>query len=80
MSYSSSQLQQQFREVRIYALDYPNTDVVLESNKRVVVRLNDAIAARNLAYNLRHAGYQCAIRSGLKTSSFYVQAHLNSPV
>lgn len=51
---------------------YRDTEIVLETNKKVVVRCPDDVEARGLMRSLRHEGFTAYMRKGLKTDRFYV--------
>lgn len=51
------------------------TSIVLETNKKVVVRCPDDIEARGLLRTLRHEGYCAFMKKGLKTDRYYVAVY-----
>lgn len=52
-----------------------DTSIVLETNKKVVVRCPDDIEARGLLHTLRHEGYCAFMKKGLKTDRYYVAVY-----
>lgn len=51
------------------------TSIVLETNKKVVVRCPNDIEARGLLRTLRHEGYCAFMKKGLKTDRYYVAVY-----
>lgn len=51
---------------------FQNTSIVLETNKKVVVRCPDDIEARGLLRTLHNEGYCAFMKKGLKTDCYYV--------
>ena len=49
-----------------------DTSIVLETNKKVVLRCPDDIEARGLVRSLRHEGFTAFMKKGLKTDRYYV--------
>lgn len=78
MSFPCSDFSDQYKTISQYAKDFSG-EVVLETNKRVVVRFNADADARSFAYNLRHQDFACAVRPGLKTDARYAQVVLKYP-
>ena len=52
-----------------------DTSIVLETNKKTVIRCPDDIEARGLLRSLHHDGYTAAMKKGLKTDSYYVAVY-----
>lgn len=50
------------------------SEVILETNKRVVMWCPDQVCAKNLAIRITDAGYHYEVRQGLKSNNWYVQA------
>ena len=48
------------------------TSIVLETNKKIVLRCPDDIEARGLVRSLRHEGFTAFMKKGLKTDRYYV--------
>lgn len=78
MSFAPAQMASQYREISFCAKDFFG-EVVLETNKRVVVRFERETDARAFRYNAQHMGYGCALKPGLKSQAMYAQVVLNSP-
>ena len=49
-----------------------DTSIVLETNKKIVLRCPDDIEARGLVRSLRHEGFTAFMKKGLKTDRYYV--------
>ena len=49
-----------------------DTSIVLETNKKVVLRCLDDIEARGLVRSLRHKGFPAFMKKDLKTDRYYV--------
>lgn len=54
---------------------FMGTSIVLETNKKVVVRCPDDIEARDLLRTLRREGYCVFMKKGLKTDRYYVAVY-----
>lgn len=54
---------------------FQDTSIVLETNKKVVVRCPDDIEARGLLRTLRREGYCVFMKKGLKTDRYYVAVY-----
>jgi hypothetical protein len=54
---------------------YPDTSIVLETNKKVVLRCPDDVVARGLLRSLRHEGFAAFMKKGLMTDRFYVAVY-----
>ena len=54
---------------------FQDTSIVLETNKKVVVRCPDDIEARGLLRTLRREGYCASMKKGLKTDRYYVAVY-----
>ena len=54
---------------------FQDTSIVLETNKKIVIRCPDDIEARGLLRTLRHEGYCAFMKKGLKTNRFYVAVY-----
>ena len=54
---------------------YRDTSIVLETNKKVVVRCPDDIEARGLVRSLHHEGFTAFMKKGLKTDRYYVAVY-----
>ena len=52
-----------------------DTSIVLETNKKIVIRCPDDIEARGLLRTLRHEGYCVFMKKGLKTDRYYVAVY-----
>ena len=52
-----------------------DTSIVLETNKKIVVRCPDDIEARGLVRSLRHEGFTAFMKKGLKTDRYYVAVY-----
>lgn len=78
MAFAPSDFEQQYKELSRYADDFSG-QVVLETNKRVVVRFKTNHQARLFAFAIRHVDYQCDIERGRKTNAMYAQVFLNAP-
>lgn len=79
MSFPPSAFEDQYRFLRTHVRMYLGTSVVLETNKRVVIRCEEDLEAKALARNLHREGFSVGIRKGLKSQAWYVQALLNAP-
>jgi hypothetical protein len=80
MSAAISDLTPQLTELNTILSQYPNAEVVLTTNRRMVIRCTDGVVARFLANDLRANDYhQLNTKRGLKTSRYYVQVGFNSP-
>ena len=54
---------------------FQDTSIVLETNKKVVIRCPDDIEARGLLRTLRHEGYCAFMKKGLNTDRYYVAVY-----
>lgn len=79
MSLSPAVLDPQYKEVRQYISDFPETSVVRETNKRIIVRCTARHDAETIARGLTNDGYRCAIRKGKQSPASYIQVLLNAP-
>ena len=52
-----------------------DTSIVLETNKKIVIRCPDDIEARGLLRTLRRDGYCVSMKKGLKTDRYYVAVY-----
>ena len=52
-----------------------DTSIVLETNKKIVIRCPDDIEARGLLRTLRREGYCVSMKKGLKTDRYYVAVY-----
>ena len=52
-----------------------DTSIVLETNKKIVIRCPDDIEARGLLRTLRHEGHCVFMKKGLKTDRYYVAVY-----
>ena len=52
-----------------------DTSIVLETNKKIVIRCPDDIEARGLVRTLRREGYCVSMKKGLKTDRYYVAVY-----
>ena len=52
-----------------------DTSIVLETNKKIVVRCPDDIQARGLVRSLRHEGFTAFMKKGLKTDRYYIAVY-----
>ena len=52
-----------------------DTSIVLETNKKIVIRCPDDIEARGLLRTLRRDGYCVFMKKGLKTDRYYVAVY-----
>lgn len=77
MSFPASTFESQYRFIRNHVQMYLDTSVVLETNKRVVIRCEEDLEARSLARSLQREGFSASMRKGLKSHAWYVQAILN---
>ena len=61
--------------LRTTCLMFHDTSIVLETNKKVVLRCPDDIEARGLLRTLRRDGYCVSMKKGLKTDRYYVAVY-----
>lgn len=54
---------------------FRDTSIVLETNKKVVLRCPDDIEARGLLRTLHNEGFAVGMRKGLKTDCYYVAVY-----
>ena len=54
---------------------FQDTSIVLETNKKVVVRCPNDIEARGLLRTLHNEGFAVGMRKGLKTDRYYVAVY-----
>lgn len=54
---------------------FQDTSIVLETNKKIVIRCPDDIEARGLLRTLRHEGYCAFMKKGLNTDRYYVAVY-----
>ena len=52
-----------------------DTSIVLETNKKIVIRCPDDIEARGLLRTLCREGYCVSMKKGLKTNRYYVAVY-----
>lgn len=52
-----------------------DSSIVLETNKKIVIRCPDDIEARGLLRSLHNLGHTAAMKKGLKTDSYYVAVY-----
>ena len=52
-----------------------DTSIVLETNKKIVIRCPDDIEARGLLRTLRRDGYCVSMKKGLKTDRYYLAVY-----
>lgn len=52
-----------------------DTSIVLETNKKIVIRCPDDIEARGLLHTLRRDGYCASMKKGLTTDRYYVAVY-----
>lgn len=77
MSYSFEQTADQAAYLHRYLNGFSDTEVVLQTNKRMVIKCPDQSVAKNLSYNLRSMNYSCQTKQGLQSSAWYVQVPLS---
>lgn len=58
--------------LRTTCLMFTDTSIVLETNKKIVLRCPDDIEARGLVRSLRHEGFTAFMKKGLKSEHYYV--------
>lgn len=68
-------LADELRRLKTTLKMFLDTSIVLETNKKVVVRCPDDIEARGLLRTLRHVGYCAFMKKGLKTDRYYVAVY-----
>lgn len=61
--------------LRTTCLMFSDTSIVLETNKKVVLRCPNDIEARGLLHYLRHEGFAVFMKKGLKTDCYYVAVY-----
>lgn len=61
--------------LRTTCLMFSGTSIVLETNKKVVLRCPDDVEARGLVRSLRHEGFTAFMKKGLKTDRYYVAVY-----
>lgn len=77
MSASFDMVAYQARQVEQLAACFSGCAVVLETNKRSIVRCPNHGIAKQLASQLSSRNYCVAVKQGRKSSLFYVRAFLN---
>ena len=61
--------------LRTTCLMFQDTSIVLETNKKIVVRCPNDIEARGLLRTLHNEGFAVGMRKGLKTDRYYVAVY-----
>ncbi len=77
MSNSHLQVATEVSEVTSYLQMFPEVDVVLTTNKRMVIKCPDFFIARSLRNNLTNLCHECTAMAGrIHPSNWYVQVSL----
>lgn len=79
MAFAPEDFKPQYREIDRVVRDYRTSQIVLETNKRVIVRFECDLDAREFNRDMERIGYACSLRWGKQTPALYAQVLLRSP-
>lgn len=77
MSVSFKRVQRQEQEIARLATFFPDCSIVLETNKRNVIRCPDREVADQFAFQLRGNSYAVSVLPGRYSHLYYICAFLN---
>ena len=61
-------------EIKTWVARFKGSEVVAETNKRIVIKCPDLVIARNLARQIKHIGYHPDVQKGVRSNAGYIQA------